>query len=377
VTVLPDVLAVDGGNSKIDVALLGADGTVLGAARGAGTPFTPGTERRSVQALFGALGRACRQAGVDPDARPLARVAAICVCGADLPVDDRRILKTLKPLRLTDDLLLRNDTFAVLRAGTERSWGVGVVCGAGMNCAGVAPDGRVVRFASLGEVSGDDGGGGWFGQQAVRAAVRGRDGRGPHTSLERLVPAHFGLRSVTAVLEGIQTGRVGEYPTELARVVFAAAGDGDAVARGLVDRQADELAAMVVSAVRRLHLSRHDVDVVLGGGIFASGDRRFLDRVADGIRAVAPLARVRRLDVPPLVGAALLAGDRLGIEAAARAAVRRALTPDRIAGAPAGEGGGEASTGTGAAHDAGGTYEAGDAGAGPRRRVQPVGEREA
>ena len=331
-TSTPDIVAIDGGNSKIDVALLSADGAVLGAARGAGTPFSPGSEQRSVEALLGALGRACREAGVDVGERPPARVAAVCVCGADLPVDDRRILRALKPLRLADDLLLRNDTFAVLRAGTERSWGVGVVCGAGMNCAGVGPDGRVVRFASLGEISGDDGGGGWFGQQAVRAAVRGRDGRGRRTALERLVPAHYGVRNVMAVLEGIQTGRISEYPGELAPLVFAAACDGDAVARGLVDHQADELAAMAVSAVRRLHLTRRDVDVVLGGGIFHSGDRPFLQRIEAAIHAVAPLARVRRLEVPPVVGAALLAGDRLDIGDDARAAFRRTLTTARVTG---------------------------------------------
>ena len=42
----PDILAVDGGNSKVDVALVRADGVVLGAARGGGTPFSPGSEGR-------------------------------------------------------------------------------------------------------------------------------------------------------------------------------------------------------------------------------------------------------------------------------------------------------------------------------------------
>lgn len=36
---LPGVLAIDAGNSKTDVALIGADGSVLGSARGGG--FTP------------------------------------------------------------------------------------------------------------------------------------------------------------------------------------------------------------------------------------------------------------------------------------------------------------------------------------------------
>jgi N-acetylglucosamine kinase-like BadF-type ATPase len=326
----PDILAIDGGNSKVDVALLRADGVVLGAARGGGTPFSPGSEARSIEALLDAVARACREASVEPAPRHLARVAVLCVCGADLPVDDRRIARALRPLGLASDLLLRNDTFAVLRAGTDRSWGVGVVCGAGMNCSAVGPTGRVVRYAALGEISGDGGGGGWLGQQAVGAAVRGRDGRGPHTLLERLVPEHFGLRTVPAVLQGIQTGRLAEHPAELSPVVFAAAAQSDAVAQGLLDRQADELVAMVVSAVRRLHLTRRDVDVVLGGGVFAGGDGAFVARIADGVHAVAPAARVARLRVPPIVGAALLACDRLDSPAAASGRIRGTLTAERF-----------------------------------------------
>ena len=218
----------------------------------------------------------------------------------------------------------------MLRAGTDRCWGVGVVCGAGMNCSAVGPTGRVVRYAALGEISGDGGGGGWLGQQAVSAAVRGRDGRGPHTLLERLVPGHFGLRTVQAVLQGIQTGRVAEHPAELSPVVFAAAAQGDAVAQALVDRQADELVAMVTSAVRRLRLTRRDVDVVLGGGVFAGGDGGFVRRIADGVHAVAPAARVARLSVPPIVGAALLACDRLDSPAVAGGRIRGTLTAERF-----------------------------------------------
>ena len=107
--------------------------------------------------------------------------------------------------------------------------------------------------------------------------------------------------------------------------MFAAAAQGDAVAQALVDRQADEIVAMVVSAVRRLHLTRRDVDVVLGGGIFAAGDGRFVARIDGGVRAVAPAARVRRLDVPPIVGAALL-----GL----RPSRRRRAAPTRVCAVP-------------------------------------------
>jgi len=87
---------------------------------------------------------------------------------------------------------------------------------------------------------------------------------------------------------------------------------------------------MVVSAARRLHVTRGDVDVVLGGGIFTCGDQSFLERVTAAIHTVVPAARVRRLDVPPLVGAALLAGDRLGLAVGAARRLRRTLTAERV-----------------------------------------------
>ena len=324
------VLAVDGGNSKLDVALVAAGGAVLGAARGQGASFTPEDHEASMRTLVDTVERACADAGLEAASRPVAGVGAFCLAGDDLPVDDRRLLRGLRGLGLAATTLVRNDTFAVLRAGTERGWGIGVVCGAGMNCCGVAPDGRVVRFAALGEVSGDDGGGGWLGLQAVRAAVRGHDGRGPHTTLEREVPAFLGRRSLLAVLEAVHLGELDAYPTELAPLVFRCAAEGDAVAQALLDRQADELVAMVVSAVRRLRLARREVEVVLGGGVIRAGDGRFLDRVEHGVCAVAPHAVLKPLQAAPVVGAALLGLDSMGSPPAAASQVRRALTHDRL-----------------------------------------------
>jgi hypothetical protein len=82
--------------------------------------------------------------------------------------------------------------------------------------------------------------------------------------------------------------------------------------------------------VRRLHLTRRDVDVALGGGVFAGGDGGFAGRIVDGVHAVAPAARVARLRVPPVVGAALLACDRLPAAAGAGARIREGLTAARF-----------------------------------------------
>ena len=126
------------------------------------------------------------------------------------------------------------------------------------------------------------------------------------------MPAVFGLKTPAAVTAAMYTGRIAETRIgEVAPVVFAAAGAGDAVARAIVDRLADELVVMAGAMIRRLHLSRRDPEVVLAGGVFRTTEAGFIQRIAIGVEAIAPKARLVRLTAPPVAGAALLGLDRL------------------------------------------------------------------
>ena len=122
----------------------------------------------------------------------------------------------------------------------------------------------------------------------------------------------------------IAGARVGE----LSPVVFRAAGEGDAVARSIVDRLADELATMAVALARRTAMTRHPVEVVLAGGVFSTTDEPFFARIESGIRAVVRDARLVRLDVPPVTGAALHGLDLVGGARSARQAARERLRTD-------------------------------------------------
>jgi N-acetylglucosamine kinase-like BadF-type ATPase len=324
------VLAVDGGGSKTDVALVARSGRVLGTARGGACTFHPRDHDASMAELTATVRRAADAAGAGDGGR-IAAVGAFCLHGADLPVDDRRLLRAMGAAGWAGENVVLNDTFAVLRAGTDRRFGVGLVCGTGLNCAAVGPDGRRVRFPALGAFTGDWGGGGWLGPAALGAASRAADGRGPRTALSRTLPEHLGLRSLRAVIEAIHLGRLSdERVTGLAPVVFATAACGDAVARGLIEALADEAVALVRTCVRRLKMAQIDVDVTLGGGLFRSGDERFLGRVREGVLAAAPKARVIVLTDPPVVGAALLGLDEAGAGPRAAARVRRTLTAERL-----------------------------------------------
>jgi N-acetylglucosamine kinase-like BadF-type ATPase len=328
----PAILAVDGGNSKADAVMVDRAGAVLGLARTV-APSNVGRSDGSWEAFAEVIAAAAQRAGLEPGVGPLAQLGVFCLAGADTSREERSLERALSRRGWTTAAIVRNDTVAVLRAGTDRGWGIGVVCGAGINAVGVGPTGRTVRFAALGELSGDLAAGGeWVGTAALGAAVRARDGRGTRTVLERIVPAHFDVADAETLARAMYRDRIpSERLVELPPAVFRAAGDGDVVARGILDRLADEVVAMATAAINRLRVADTDVDVVLGGGMFRSDDGAFLERIRDGVEADAPRARTFTLTVPPVVGAVLLGLDRIGASAKARARVRDTVSHRSLA----------------------------------------------
>ncbi len=311
---LPSVLGVDGGASKTDVWVVGTEGTLLGTARGRGSNHQLSGLEGAMDALDSAICAAIGDARSGTGTVPVAESAVYCLAGVDLPVDEARLGSAIASRGWTPSSVIHNDTMAVLRAGARSGWGVGVVCGSGLNCVGLGPDGRVERFPSLAELSGDfTPGGSWLGVRALGLALRARDGRGGPTVLVERVPAHFGMEDPEAVLAAVYLGEL-EYGRlfELARVCLGAAADGDEAAVNAVWLLADEVATMIVAILRRLDMPREPVEVVLGGGVFDCAFTGFVDRIAGRVAAVAPGATFVRLTSPPVLGAALLALDAAG-----------------------------------------------------------------
>lgn len=316
---VPAVLAIDGGNSKTDLALVSAEGAVLVAMRG------PGSGAPTADSLAPMVEQIAAAAGIHPG-RPVAAHLSACLAGVDLPEQEEALGAAVAARGWTASTRVLNDTFALLRSGIQRPWGVAVVCGAGMNCVGVAPDGRSARFLALGHSSGDWGGGLWLGNEIVGAAVRAEDGRGPATALSVLVARHFGRATAHEVSLAGHVGALGEEPfVSLTPLLFEAAREADPVAIALVERQADEVFLMARTIIDRLGLAG-DVEVVLGGGILASGDPLLTVPVEMRLKEHSPSAVPRYPEIPPIAGAALLGLDHLGVPERAHAHLRAAYS---------------------------------------------------
>ncbi|MFF6779995.1 BadF/BadG/BcrA/BcrD ATPase family protein [Streptomyces sp. NPDC012510] len=330
------MLAVDAGNSKTDVAVIAPDGEVLGAARGGG--FQPPTV--GVAAAVDGLAEVVRQAfaeagarvgagaGVGVEAGVEAGVGSVdhvsaCLANADFPVEEERLAAELRTRAWGTTVEVRNDTFAILRAGVAEPRGVAVVCGAGVNCVGMRPDGRTARFPALGRISGDWGGGWGLAEEAMWHAARAEDGRGGPTALTDTLPAHFGLDCMYALIQALHLEDIpAARRHELTPVLFATADAGDPVARALVDRMAEEVVAMATVALTRLDLLGEETPVLLGGGVLAARHSLLDGRVRAALAAAAPKAVPRVVTAAPVLGAALLGLDRVGAPKVAHARVR-------------------------------------------------------
>ncbi|MFJ3493237.1 N-acetylglucosamine kinase [Streptomyces sp. NPDC086091] len=312
------VLAIDAGNSKTDVAVVTADGKVLGTARGGGFRPPAVGVGPAVDALAEAVTRAYDTAGVTA----VTHVSA-CLANADLPVEEEQLAAALHARAWGDTVEVRNDTFAILRAGVAEPRGVAVVCGAGINCVGMRPDGRTARFPALGRVSGDWGGGWGLAEEALWHAARAEDGRGAPTALARTLPAHFGLPTMYALIEALHLERVPhERRHELTPVLFATAADGDGVARAVVEHLADEVVTMATVALTRLDLLTEETPVLLGGGVLTAGHPLLDDGVRRLLAARAPKAVPAVVRERPVLGAALLGLDLLDAGPEAQKEVR-------------------------------------------------------
>ena len=321
------MLAVDGGGSKTDVVAVTLNGELVGSARGASS----NPQLVGVELAVNVIDELVDQVLADVGDRTLVH-AGIYLSGLDLPVELTAFSAAIVGKRWAAvatgaPALVENDLFALLRVGTKQPDAIAVICGTGINAIGVRADGATVRFAALGMISGDWGGGYFLGEQAVWHAARSEDGRGPKSVLQQLVPATFGLSDVASVTEGFHFGRLGDADmTNLAPVLFTAADTGDAVAICVVERQAEEIVALIATTLRRLDLLETDVPVILGGGVLAAQHPKLIGDISTGLQERAAHAQIRVVQKRPILGAALLCLEAVGASDEALARITPTLS---------------------------------------------------
>ncbi|MBB3110098.1 N-acetylglucosamine kinase-like BadF-type ATPase [Paenibacillus phyllosphaerae] len=302
-------LGVDGGGSKTIAVVADQQGRIIGRGRSGCGNHQIGVEvaERSIRE---AVQEAMQEANVtiaDID------FAMFGLAGADREAD----FTILRPLVANlgfprHDVVC--DTVIGLRAGTRQPDGVVVICGSGTNCFGVNARGQSLQVGGFGYQFGDFGGGGELAVEVFRTVIRAWEGREEPTRLTQLTLSELGYPDVQAMFDHyLDEGK--RVPHTLAKILFEA-GDEDAPARQILERQGRELGLAASAVIRKLNMGADTFDLVMVGSVLTRSDNRHIAAVLEPIvQAEAPGCSLRVLDMEPVAGAILLAMERSGTHA--------------------------------------------------------------
>jgi N-acetylmuramic acid 6-phosphate etherase len=306
------LLGIDGGGTGT-VALLAeaTSGAVLGRGEAGPSNLQAVGAAAALGALEDAVSRAFAAAGLE---RRPARAACLGLAGAGRPEDQAVIRSWAERVGLARAALVTSDTALLLAAGTPDGWGVALVAGTGSMALARTAAGATARAGGWGYLLGDESSGYALALAGLQAVVRADDGRGAATRLTECLLQELGLvRPADLVRAVYQDGRDRAALAALAPAVLRAADEGDAVAEGIVNGAAGELAETAVAAARKLGLGRQTVPLALAGGLLL-GSSKYRQRVLEALAArglhAGPVALVRE----PAEGALrlALAGQRTG-----------------------------------------------------------------
>jgi N-acetylglucosamine kinase-like BadF-type ATPase len=301
-------LGVDAGGTRSTALVVDASGQIRGRADGGPANYQSIGEAAARRGLADVVDRALVAAGAR--AAELGW-AAYGIAGADRPKDFEAIQAQLPSVPLRNRRTLVNDSQLALRAGTPDGVGVAVVAGTGTNALGRSPDGRVFRVGGYAGELGDFGSAGDIGREGLRAAMRGREGRGTPTKLYERLCEKLGLDVLEDIIDlWIQNDPAATDFGRLAPTVFETAAQGDLVSLALLARVGRELALSARIVRRELFEPGAQVTVVLGGSVLQRGaDPTVIRTVSRDLASDWPTTQVVRLETDPVIGAVLLAHD--------------------------------------------------------------------
>jgi N-acetylglucosamine kinase-like BadF-type ATPase len=292
-------LGIDGGGTKTK-CVVADEHAVLGTATSAGSNITRLGESRVREALHAAVRDACVAAKIDP-----AGIMSACVglSGAGRPeVRDAvtRMMREVLPGRIE----VVTDLETTLQAAFGDGPGVITIAGTGSIAYGRDARGHTARAGGWGLAISDEGSGQWIGRAAVSALLGAKDA-GQEPPLLATILELWNLATLDQLVRHANASPAPDF-SSLVPSVLAAAEAGDPLARNLLQRAGNELAALARNVIRRLFGAQDSVPMAMAGGVFRESE--LVRQVFyNGVTAEFPHATIDPVIVDAVQGALALA----------------------------------------------------------------------
>ncbi len=293
------VLAVDGGATKTTMKLQGMDGQELFSATTTGSNYQAiGRER--VERVFEALLGDAEELVADRDIA----AAVFAVAGIDTGKDEQTVRSIVESCLgrsafTVRQLIVENDVASALLGLADGRPASLLIAGTGAVC--FSYDGReIVRTGGWGHRCGDEGSGYWIGRQIAKAIFRAADGRAAPTCLAGLVLEAEQLDGIDALMnwlyrEDYTNARLASLSAHLQPAVTR----GDAAAKDIAQRAADELSLLAAATLQKAGYNSGAHPFHVNGGVLKNIPS-IRDLFTDQLKAAFPAVQFELCEGKPI-----------------------------------------------------------------------------
>ncbi len=261
-------IGIDGGGTRTDVALVGADGTLVCRLQGPTSHKAVVGADKATRVLQTLIDDAISQAGASS---PII-AGWIGLAGADRP-EDRAIFDAALG-DLIGDIRITNDAELVL-SGNPDGIGIALIGGTGSIAFARNEAGVSGRWGGWGHIFGDEGRASHLAVEGLRAVAAATDGRGPETALTGSLMRHWEVTTPQQLILRVYDASVRKSDiAATAPIVVDTARHGDAVAMQLLESTGAQLSSLVISLLHRISFTTPPSVVVTGGLLLQTPELR-------------------------------------------------------------------------------------------------------
>ena len=283
-------IGVDGGGTRTRAVIMDAEGQEL--ARAEGPPAL--IDQAKPRATIGVITHVCRQVVGDAGATFPAKVLWAGIAGAGNDPARSVVQEALQEAGIAETVHVGGDAGAAFHDAFGSEPGILLISGTGSIALGRGVDGSTVRIGGWGVLLGDEGSGYAMGMEALRAVVRGEDGRSMKTQLRDPILEKLSADRPEDLIAWIATASKADVAA-LVPIVCDQAESGDEVAGTIVENAVEDLVAHVLTVVKRLGPWPGRPAVALAGGLIDE-DGPLRQRVSVAIGGLLCQARDRVVD---------------------------------------------------------------------------------
>lgn len=322
-------MGIDGGGTGTKAVVVNDVFQIIGRGQGgASNHYAVGAEQAAKncgEAAHEAFADACR---IERGLR-LNDIAAwgFGLAGVRRDLDARKMRGHLMQVVDGRPFVIDHDAAAAHSGAFAGGAGIVLSAGTGAICFGVDEHNERFFADGWGPILGDEGGGYWIGQEALKAVCRAQDGRGQRTRLTSSVLSALDVSDCDQLVQLVYSPQMKrEQIAQLAQTVLDAANAGGQVALQIREQAVSHLANAVICVARNMMTrvreragieapQAGEIAVALRGGLFEDDHFRgqvgyqIGERLVELKRDYWPLShwRIVRPQYEAAVGAALLA----------------------------------------------------------------------